>query len=173
MKHLYFCRHGQTHANVANVWSGSSETPLTETGRTQAGQAAKHAKNLGIDHIICSPLGRAHETAVIIAKEIGYPTEKIELNSLFVERHFGKMEGLKFQMDANIDDFVDVETLDSMLERARLALAHIRSLEAETVLVVSHGKFGRALRYLIHPHMPIVDGDPATRFNNAEIVQLI
>ena len=173
MKHLYFCRHGETEANAKGIITGSTETPLTGKGRSQAELAGRHAKNLEIDHIICSPLGRAHETAMIIAKEIGFPIEKIELNSLFVERHFGEMEGQPYDIDANIDGFIDVETTDTFLERAHLAYEHIKSLDAESVLVVSHGKLGRALRTVIYPHIPLDDGNAKTRFPNAEIVKLI
>src|SRR5690348_5787824 len=92
MKHLYFVRHGQTQGNVNRLWSGTTETPLTDEGRAQAKRAGEHAKSLGIDHIVCSPLGRAKDTAAIIAKEIDFPIKDIEHNSLFIERHFGQME---------------------------------------------------------------------------------
>jgi probable phosphoglycerate mutase len=174
MKHLYFCRHGETHANASGHWSGTFETPLTETGKQQARLAGKHAKDLGIDYIICSPLGRAKETAAIIAKEIGFPLEQIELNSLFIERHFGQMEGQPWEIDADVDGFIDVETQDSVLQRAQLALGHIETLSAENILIVSHGTFGRAFRSLTHPHLPFESqGNETTRFKNAEIVKLI
>lgn len=173
MKHLYFCRHGLTEANEKGIITGSTETPLTSKGRSQAKLAGAHAKHLKIDHIICSPLGRAHETALIIAREIDFPVEKIELNSLFVERHFGQMEGQPYDIDSDIDGFIDVEATDSFLERAQLAYEHIKNLDAESVLVVSHGKFGRALRTVIYPHIPLKDGDVKSRFPNAEIVKLV
>jgi broad specificity phosphatase PhoE len=173
MKHLYFCRHGETHANASGHWSGTFETPLTETGKQQAKLAGEHAKDLGIDYIICSPLGRARETAEIIAEEIGFPLENIEHNSLFIERHFGQMEGKPWEIDADVDGFLDVEARDSVLQRAQLAFEHIRTLDAENILIVSHGSFGRALRSLIHPHMPYVHEPSSPRFANAEIVKLI
>jgi broad specificity phosphatase PhoE len=79
-----------------------------------------------------------------------------------------------WSIDYDIDGFIDIETTDTILERARLALEHIKSLDAESVLVVSHGAFGRALRSLTHPHLPFEPvGNDKTRFNNAEIVKLI
>ena len=173
MKHLYFVRHGLTEANVNGIWSGTMETPLTAEGKAQAKLAGQHAKSLHIDHIIASSLGRARDTAAIIAREIGYPAKDIELNSLLIERHFGQMEGQPWQMDADTDGFIDVETRESVLERARLALEHLETIEADAVLVVSHGTFGRAFRSLIHPHMPFELGQPQTRFKNAEIVKLL
>lgn len=174
MKHLYFCRHGETHANASGHWSGTFETPLTETGKQQAKLAGRSAKELNIDYIICSPLGRAKETAEIIAIEIGFPVDKIEHNSLFIERHFGQMEGQPYRSDHDVDGFVDVEAKDSVLERAHLALEHLETLGAENILIVSHGTFGRAFRSLTHPKLPFESkGNEKTRLKNAEIVKLI
>jgi uncharacterized phosphatase len=174
MKHLYFVRHGQTEGNVARLWSGTTETPLTDEGKAQAKRAGEYAKNLGIDHIICSPLGRAHNTAEIIAREIGYPSADIERNSLFIERHFGSMEGEPWSEDQDIDGFIDHETYDTILERARQALQHLQALDADVVLVVSHGSFGRALRHIIHPEIPYqqIAGEK-DHLPNAEILKFI
>jgi uncharacterized phosphatase len=174
MKHLYFVRHGETVGNAENIWAGTFETPLNSKGKVQAKNAGKVAKELQIDLIICSPLGRTRETAAHIATEIGYPLEKIEYSSLFIERHFGEMEGKPTLADHNVDGFVDVETHETILERAKMALDYVKSLEAENILVVSHGAFGRAFRSLTHPHIPFEPkGTDETRLKNAEIVQLI
>src|SRR5215475_13120394 len=94
MKHIYFVRHGLTEMSKQGLRAGAgSETPLAPEGHDQAKRAGHHAKQLAIDHIISSPQKRAHHTAQIIAREIGYPEHDIALNSLFVERHFGELEG--------------------------------------------------------------------------------
>lgn len=170
MKHLYFCRHGESQLNFEGKWAGSTETPLTETGKKQARAAGKEAKELGIDYILCSPLSRAHDTAKIIAKEIGYKEHDIDVNSLVVERHFGSLEGQLWQPDLNMDGMSDIETFDSLLERAHLTLNHLKTVEADVVLVVSHGSFGRALRHLLDPSIPF-RGSP--KFHNAKIVKLL
>src|SRR5438094_3764353 len=113
MKQLYFVRHGQSKANVDRVFAGQSDTPLTVEGRNQAKAAGKAARGLGIDHIITSPLGRAHDTALLIALEIGFRVDKIELNSLLMERSYGSAEGTPWETDLDIDGIVDVETIDS------------------------------------------------------------
>jgi probable phosphoglycerate mutase len=174
MKHLYFCRHGLTEGNIARLWSGTSETPLAPEGKVQAKRAGEQAKGLGIDHIVCSPLGRTKDTATLIAKEIGFPVSKIEYNSLFIERHFGQMEGQAWREDLNIDDFIDHETIDTILERARQAYQHLLTLEDDTILVVSHGSFGRALRHVIHPDIPYAQqaGD-SDHIPNAKIIKFI
>ena len=145
--------------NVEGRWSGTTETPLTAEGRKQAMAAGKAAKDLKIDLIVASPLTRAHDTARLIAKEMGYPEDKIELNSLLIERHYGELEGKEWYPDFNYDGIVDIETEDTLLHRARLALNWLESLDHDNIMVVSHGAFGRALRHHIledfpfsHPH---------------------
>lgn len=171
MKHLYFCRHGLSRLNEEGRWAGGkTETPLTALGRQQAKKAGRGAKKLGIDYIICSPLSRAHDTAQLIAEEIGYAKHDIEVNSLVVERHFGELEGTLWQPDMDLDGFSDVETVDSILERARMTLRHLETLDADVILVVSHGSFGRALRHAIDPTIPFRKSE---KFQNAEIVKLL
>lgn len=168
MKRLYFIRHGLTEMNVQGVYSGSTETPLTEVGRAQAKAAGQAAKDLGIDLIVSSPLSRAHETAKIIAKEIGYPVANIHLNEYLKERHFGELEGQKWSPDLDLDGITDIETVDNLLERAKLALEWLETLPADTILVVAHGAIGRALRHHLLKEFPF---SHPTRFNNAELVQ--
>lgn len=170
MKTLYFMRHGLTEMNVAGVWSGSSETDLTAEGRIQAQQAGIEAKKLNIDAIVCSTQGRAIETAEIVAKEMGYPLDKIHKSSLLIERHMGELEGQPYRPDINLDGISDIETTDTLFHRARLAYEWLESLPYDTILVVSHGATGRALRHIIHPNIPFIG---AGNFPNAKIVQLL
>jgi uncharacterized phosphatase len=169
MKHVYFCRHGLSQLNLDGKWAGSTETPLTAEGRKQAKLAGLEAKKLDIDYILCSPLSRAHDTARIIAGEIGYPVHDIDVNSLVVERHFGSLEGQTWDPDLNLDGISDMETEDSLLERARLTLKHLETIDAGNILIVSHGSFGRAFRHILHPEIPFRGSD---RFHNAQIVRL-
>jgi broad specificity phosphatase PhoE len=170
MKRLYFTRHGLSEMNKAGLWSGSIDTPLAPEGKAAAQKAAQDAKGLNIDYILSSPYVRAYETAKIIAEEIDYPVHKIERNSLLIERNFGELEGTTWRIDINIDGFADVETVDSLMERARLALRHIEAIpDAHNILVVSHGSFGRALRSQING----IQFKKQTKLDNTEILQFI
>ena len=171
MKHLYFVRHGLSEMNKSGHFAGRhTETPLAPEGRAQARAAGEHARNLNIDLIISSPQSRAHDTAKIIAETIGYPVDKIEVNSLFVERGLGVLEGKPWMPDLNIDGFADVETTDTLIERMHLAHEFLLAIPHDNVLVVSHGAIGRGLRHIFHPEIPFA---PSPSFKNAEIVQLI
>lgn len=156
--------------NVRGAWSGTTETPLTSEGRQQAKQTGQAAKDLGIDLIVASPLSRAVETATIIAKQIGYPPNKIQTNELLIERHFGELEGTPWRPDINIDSAKNVESIDSILDRARSALDWLESIDKDVIMVVSHGSFGRALRHHIVEDFPFTHPH---RLKNAELHEWI
>jgi broad specificity phosphatase PhoE len=92
MKKLYFIRHGLSEMNKSGHFAGTIDTPLAEEGRAQAKMAGIKARELRIDLIVTSPLIRASETAEIIARQIGYPKDKIVLSRLLIERHWGDLE---------------------------------------------------------------------------------
>ena len=156
MKKLYYIRHGQSHTNLNGQWGGQVDTPLTDEGREQAKAAGKsiQEQGLSIDVIVRSPLQRAHHTAKHIADHIGYPHEKIVLHDVFKERNYGIMDGkvmdpeiiaLYKTNEALIDHIEGVEKLADFQKRADQAFEYLQSLPHETVLVVAHGGFGRAL----------------------------
>lgn len=170
MKRLYFVRHGQSQANVDKVFAGQADTPLTALGQKQAKEAAEQAKQLKIDHIVSSPLSRAHDTAKIIAETIGYPVDQIELSSLLMERNFGSFAGKSWDIDLDLDGFIDVETMDSVLERAHLAYEHLQTLPYETILVVGHGTFWQKFYMVAHPGETVSAADEP---RNAELSKLL
>jgi uncharacterized phosphatase len=170
MKQLYFCRHGLSQFGLEGKWAGSSETPLAPEGRQQAKTAGSAAKLYNIEYIMSSPLSRAHETAKIIAREIDYPENKIELSHWLVERDFGELEGTPYDpVRTDFSQVRGIESLENLFERARLALKHLHTLDADTILIVSHGSFGRALRHVINPKIPF---NGSRKFENAKIVRL-
>lgn len=81
-------RHGESLHNVAEVpyFAGSSkehDVGLTEKGIESAKQLAKELKDgEKVDVIIHSDLVRSHQTAEIIAQELGYPVELVEMSGL-------------------------------------------------------------------------------------------
>ncbi|WP_460795306.1 histidine phosphatase family protein [Microbacterium sp. GXF0217] len=148
-------RHGQTDWNLDRRIQGSTDIPLNETGRGHAREAAA-ALATGTHHAIyASPLVRAHETARIIAGEIGLGEP--ELVADLREREFGEAEGmLVADYIASYGDWhADVpgaESFDEVRDRALGALDLIardsrrRSAPvAESVIVVAHGGVIRAL----------------------------
>ncbi len=180
MKHLYFVRHGLSEMNKTMQWSGHTDTPLAPEGHKQAQKAGKHARKQGMafDLIISSPLQRAHHTAQHVATHTEYNHDNIVLHDLFKERHFGDLEGVrslvistKYLLDEScIDDREGVEPLATLHARAQQAYSYLQSLPQDTVLVVSHGAFGRALYRAVND-LPMHYRD--VRYRNAEIVKFI
>lgn len=134
-------------------------------------------QGLNFDIIISSPLLRAYDTACHIAKEFEYPAEKIITNDLFKERCYGILDGTnhgdtmaKYILDeTSIDDYEGVESLVEIQERAGKAWAYLQNLPQDSVLLVSHGAFGRALRRAIRNEPLNVIG---RHYKNAEIERI-
>ena len=159
---IYLIRHGQSTANASGVWQGQMEFPLSEEGRLQARLAGKALAGEPFDAIYSSPLGRAFETAEIIARETGYPGEIVPLEGL-MERHGGSLEGttqaerearnpaLAQKLLALPEEerwtLVGAETDEEVLERFEAAISGIRARHrgvGSRLVVVSHGGVMRA-----------------------------
>lgn len=94
---LYLIRHGETDANVAGVWQGSTDSSLNARGQAQAQALAQRIarERLPIRVIYSSPLQRAHQTARAIAQALG--DVPIVLDPGLAEYHLGDWEGLSYQ----------------------------------------------------------------------------
>jgi uncharacterized phosphatase len=153
MKTIYFVRHGESEANVQNLRSGSMHNVpvhLTEKGREQARQAGEKLKDKNIELIVSSPLIRTVDTATIIAEAIGYNPEKILTNPCFIERDFGIYDGRANDeylaaRDAN-KLHESVEKTEALHKRVLEGLEWIKSLNAQRIVLVSHGGAGRMVQ---------------------------
>jgi len=87
-------RHGQTALSVDRRFAGRGDIPLTDVGRQQAARAAAAlAAQGGISAVVTSPLGRAVQTAEVVAQQTGAP---LIVDEDFAETDFGSWEGLTF-----------------------------------------------------------------------------
>ncbi len=91
---LIFVRHGFSESNRNNTFTGQADAPLTEIGQLQAQRAAEYLKNTQIDKIYSSPLSRAYDTGVPIAK--GRNLDIIPEEGL-MEINSGKWELMTFE----------------------------------------------------------------------------
>lgn len=180
MKQLYFIRHGNSEMNRQNRWSGQIDTPLTPKGHKQAQHAGKlaHKQGFTVDVIVSSPLQRAYGTALHIATHLDYAPEHIIVNDLFKERNFGQLEGKRHSIhtiapyilnEAHVDKYGG-ETFEALQKRASEALEFLNTLDDDTILVVSHGAFGRALYRAAHD-LPATHRRP--RYKNAKIIRFL
>ena len=171
--HLYFTRHGESTSNYGELITGRQNVPLTERGKEQAREAGRGIATRGIkiDYIICSSLIRAHDTAKLIAGEIGYPQDQIEVNDLVIERSFGTLEGKpKGDVNTMADAYIKQcgGEIDSEIRaRAQTFLDSLKGKDG-SVLVVSHTGFGRRLRAVVEG----ISTSESNNFNNAEVTDL-
>lgn len=144
---VYLVRHGETVSNANGIIQGFSD-PLSETGLAQAAAIAERIKPIEFQHLLSSDMPRA----LVTAEHIGRATEKqVELSPLLREVVSDEhMVGRPFTDFAD-SWWVPPKTLDehrppwggsmqSELQRARQALAYIRSFNSD-VVVVTHGAF--------------------------------
>ena len=67
MTTLYFVRHGESYANLNNLFTGQSNASLTRRGRAQAANTDRLLRDVQFDAIYSSDLARARETGDTIA----------------------------------------------------------------------------------------------------------
>lgn len=153
MTTLILLRHGETEANVQQLWHGSLDAPLTRRGQQQVQATADYMRELTVqyplDAFYVSPLARAQSTASAIAQAIALnPTVEINLR----EFDLGDWEGRSF---------ADLKEKENLWERwlseptfapphgespysfNRRAVTVFEQLAAlhpnQTVLIVTHG----------------------------------
>ena len=73
---LYFARHGESEANVQQVfWNQLEGYGLTDTGREQAAALVAHLVGIEFVALYCSPALRAVQTAEIVGRRLGLTPE--------------------------------------------------------------------------------------------------
>ncbi|RAK68275.1 SixA phosphatase family protein [Hymenobacter edaphi] len=94
MKILYLMRHAKSSWNFDGL--SDKERPLNNRGRTDAPQMgqALAARNLQLDLLVSSPAVRALSTAALVAKELNYPPERIQVLDGVYEADLDRLVGL-------------------------------------------------------------------------------
>jgi broad specificity phosphatase PhoE len=158
---LFLIRHGQSTANESGIWQGQMDFPLSEEGRSQARSVGRVLSGTRFEGLYSSPLGRAHETAEIIARETSFPDGVVAIEGL-TERRGGSLEGTtSVERQARDPDLVEkvlslpeeerwalvgAETDSEILERFERAISDIRArhVPGARLVIVSHGGVMRA-----------------------------
>jgi len=175
---IVLLRHGQTDFNRQRRFQGRIDMPLNDTGRSQAAGAADvlvsrlcepsaevgmfasppdGAYNDGGVRIVSSPLGRALDTAHIVARVFdvaGYSCDGPIIDERLTERFYGSFEGKTYEEIGEEDPHASREYRGSgeceraQVERSEAVGARMRAavLEAaggcrddQSLIVVSHG----------------------------------
>ncbi|MDA0219632.1 MAG: histidine phosphatase family protein [Proteobacteria bacterium] len=158
---FYVLRHGETEWNRLGLLQGRQDSPLTALGRARAAAMGRCIAALAGDtadlELWSSPLGRARETAAIVARVLGRDAAAIRHDDRLAELDHGIWEGRTFtaikreEPEAWAERYRDRfrnplpggESYVDALARAR-AWAGERDPAARHV-VVGHGSFNRML----------------------------
>jgi broad specificity phosphatase PhoE len=166
---IFLVRHGETDWNRDGRVQGHTDVPLNDAGRVQARALAAELATASFEAVYSSDLGRAVETATILATP-----RSLEVTALAAlrEKHFGTWEGLTdVEVQERFPDAIrghwgDAETTEDMTRRVLEAICRIADAhDGAAVLVVTHGGPMRALLR----HCDVEDGPIA----NCDVVRLL
>ena len=160
---LLVIRHGETVWNIEQRYQGYGDSPLTETGRNQVSALGRRMEKTVFDTLISSDLGRAQQTASIIADYTGH---SVETDSRLRERNYGVLEGLTVpeikathsnvleRLDANDPDYIIPEG-ESHRQHYQRNVGCIEEIIAgrsgeKVALVVHGGVLDSLFRYVAH-----------------------
>lgn len=147
----YFAmRHGEAETNAKGVLSCNPDAPvhLTQKGKDEVRDAAATFKQR-VDVIVSSPFKRTHESADILANELGIGPGKVETDPRLGEFNLGKFDGISLdewheKFPASIERFShgpEGGENDTQVKQRMMAVVH--DLEAKyhgkNILIVSHG----------------------------------
>lgn len=153
---IYLARHGETDWNRQNRWQGHTDVALNDLGRGQAAALAERLRAHDLVRAYASDLGRARETAEIVARILGIPL--LGTDARLRERSFGLFEGLTAEeCEAQHPEHwrryraerthlpPGAEAQRDVLERMRAAVHDLSRAAEGPALLVSHGSAIRAL----------------------------
>jgi probable phosphoglycerate mutase len=147
MRAFYYTRHGQTDANVHAVYSGGAiDIPLNSLGLQQAEELGNEISPvLGVDKILCSPLGRTRKTCEFVNKNIQVP---VEYREELREWDLGEADGKSYDLYPDIRqtacDPPNGETREQFFKRIGIIAEELKATD-KTILVVAHAQVWRAL----------------------------
>ena len=164
---LYLARHGETVDNANQILQGQTQGMLNEKGLEQAENLAKSLDGIQIDAVIASDLKRAVDTAEVIAKRRSLP---LITTPLLRERDWGSFTGRFIPDLKDVQWPDDVESMDAMMERARLFMDWLRrDYSQKTVVAVGHGIINKVIQAVYHNTRT----NKIPRMTNAEVRKLI
>ena len=142
---IYMLRHGETDWNIEGRLQGRMDIPMNESGKEQIKAIGQFLKDSGfcVGRIISSPLLRAKQTTEIISKVIDFEGN-ISFDELLLERSFGKLEGVLWSSEIDLNDTeYGIESVELLCQRGQEVL--LKYGDEKDVLVVAHGAIIKAI----------------------------
>ena len=149
--HVIMIRHGQTLWNLKLIRQGHLDSPLTEKGMAQAKALGERLKREAFTALYSSDLGRALQTAQMIADATGHP---IVTDPRLRERHLGIFQGLsgdelrekypeEYRLHRTSGPGYVIPGGESVQQQVTRNVEYLNEIAAkhlgETIVVVTHG----------------------------------
>jgi broad specificity phosphatase PhoE len=165
---LYLIRHGQTDWNLEGRWQGHADVPLNQIGLQLSARLAQALAGVGLTAIYCSDLGRARQTAQLLAEATGLT---VQVDARLREIDQGEWQGLLVaEIRARYGEVYELsrqnpeafappggETAAQVKRRLLEAIGEIHARHPDgRVAVVSHG-FAVALLRIHFASRPMTD----------------
>lgn len=146
---IVLVRHGETDWNRDNRFQGHADPPLNEAGRAQALELAERLASEPTAALYTSPLRRAYETALVIARRLEL---EANVSDALKEVDVGSWSGLtRTEVEARFPEgfrrwldydhgWDDGETYEDLGRRVVEGLRDIaRAHPGDSVLAITHG----------------------------------
>ena len=148
---LIIVRHGQTEWNLKLIRQGHLDSPLTETGLAQARALGERLARETFTALYSSDLGRAVQTAQMIAAATGH---KIVKDPRLRERHLGIFQGLngdelrekypeEYRLHRTVGPSYVIPGGESVQQQVTRNVGYLNEIAekhlGETIVVVTHG----------------------------------
>ncbi len=161
MTKIYMIRHGESLSNLAGTFTGSMNSPLSETGILQAKLIAAYFEGMKVDKVYASDLERAKNTVSEIANSRNL---KINTTDALREIYAGKWEGrafldieaefpeeyAKWRQDTGNSRCTEGESASELSERVFSAVSKIaEENEGKTVVIGTHATPIRAMETIV------------------------
>lgn len=170
MRRIVLVRHGETPWNTERRLQGQRDIGLSPAGLAQVERLAPFVQAHAPDLVVSSPLLRCRQTADALGvtpHRFDGAWKEADLG-LWTGRTRAELvaagDGAYARWRSGAQSPPQGESLEHLEERVGAALAHLRTVEAETVLVLTHGGPVRAaVRLLLGlPRGRVVPVAPAT-----------
>lgn len=150
VKNIYLIRHGQTIWNEQRRMQGAKDSELTKLGIKETIALSKRVKDMKLDEVYSSPLGRTRQTKKLALGERKLP---VTLLKEIQEMDFGILEGMVFEEASEkypevLDNLWNKpklyvnetgESFEDVKKRIERGLDIIDSSKVKDIMVVSHG----------------------------------
>ena len=148
---IIIVRHGETLWNINGIRQGHLDSSLTESGRAQARALGERLKRERFDALYSSDLGRAVQTAQMIAELSGH---EIVTDLRLRERHLGIFQGLsaeemkqkypeEYQLNRSLSPDYVIPGGESIVQQVARNIACLNEIAekhlGEAIVVVTHG----------------------------------